>query len=361
MTTDFGFVNVKEESFPPLFLGIKQRKSLVNTIAQIMTAYEAKPAELLSTYTATPVMWELPSLFSEDLLNANLNVGFFSSSVKTPSHLDKTYKATLQAVGDYGFGPKALAILVKAFGSWIAHPMIFTRSGYVPEAQTIFGLEWACLLSSEAKHSIFQDNHAFTKATANFFTPPMGVIAGKCGDSPEVGSEYLEELKHRPRGFVEFPTFDALDRANIWIVQHATTLLEPEKMLRGLCLLKLTQNYKVAYEFEQTLHGLLPPVILDPTLKMLLYTDDALDSIRDIWTNQVGTQAEKLELLHSKLVPSYLDSQQYKDIFKIRAKPSERFSIKLENEVVAGMEGFIALFLQTRRAIADGKRILMEG
>lgn len=362
MTTDFGFVNVKEHLFAPLPLSLRQQNVLTTTINKIMSAYGAKPAELLSLYSEAPVMWEIPCLYSEDLMTAGLNVALTDKAIRSPTLTYQCYRDLLTIVDKQGFGDQAVAVFSDSFGSVPPHPMIFTRTDKGgPESRALFGLEWACLLSLGAKQAVFQDNHAFVRISNNFFVPPMGVIHGTCGGgSDKVSREWLEEAMYRPRGFIEFDTFDALDRANLWVMRNFATLTEPEKILRGLCLLKLSCNHKAAYKFEQGLRHLAPPVILEPTLKSLLYTDDALATIRDIWVDQTKNQVEKFELLHTQLVPMYLDSQQFKNIFRVKKAPSSRFSLTLENEVVRGIEEFIALFLQTRRAIAEGKRVVME-
>lgn len=361
MTTDFGFVNLKEQTFPPLGMSGRQQKSLIATLSQIMAAYGARPSELLTTYSDATVMWEIPCLYSEDLLGTSLNPGFVSRSLNSPSDTYRVYLEALKIVASNGFGHAALRYLTTELGKRASHPIYFTRTDPGPQSQNLFGLEWACLNSHVSKGGIFQDNHAFIRPTSLFTTPPMGIVRGVCGSSSEVTAETLQEWMYRPRGYIEFETFDSLDRANHWVVQNAGTLLEPEKMLRGLSLLKLSQNYRVAYEFEQALRKLEQPKALEPTLKSLLYTDDALDDIRDIWTDQHSTQAQKLEKLHSKLVPEYLDSQQYRNMFKTRDRVSDRFSLKVEEDTVAGIEVFIKLFLQTRRAILEGKQVFMKG
>ena len=361
MTTDFGFLNLREQVFPPLGIALRQQKSLIATLSQIMAAYGARPSELLTTYTDATVVWEIPCLYSDTLLSTSLNPSFATRTLNAPSSTYELYLKVLDIVASEGFGHATLYLLTRELGKRVAHPMYFTRTEPSPSAQALFGLEWACLNSYVHKGGIFQDNHAFVRSSASFLTTPMGVVRGVCGSSSVTSAEDLQEWMYRPRGFIEFETYDSLDRANLWVVQNAGTLLEPEKMLRGLSLLKLSQNVRVAYEFEQALRKLEQPKPMEPTLKSLLYTDDALDQIRDIWTDQHSHQAEKLEKLHTKLVPEYLDSQQFKDIFKIRGKPSSRFSLRVEEDAVAGIEAFIKLFLQTRRAISEGKQVYMEG
>lgn len=360
MTTDFGYVDIKEQYFAPLPLAMGHRKSLITTITQIMVAFGARPSEVLSIYTDSPVMWEIPSLYSDRLISSALTVSASERREKGEGAIYNAFKEAVVAVDAEGFRDRAAEIVSSVLGKGALHPLLFTRSGRGPGATALFGLEWACLLYHNADQAVFQDNQAFVRLSADYLTPPMGVIGGVCGKSEPVTAEFLEEHKTRSRGYINLHTFDALDRANIWVMQNFAYLEEPEKILRGLCLLKLSQNPRVAYEFEQALHNLVQPVMVEPSLRSLIYTDESLDMIRSIWYDHDTPNKEKFDLLHTQLVPMYLDDMQFKQLFKYMPADVKRFSYKMERDVNAGLEKFVALFLQTRRAIASGKRVVME-
>lgn len=360
MTTDFGMVDLKEQSFAPLSLHAAHRYGLIKTITEIMVAFNASPAEVLSLYTQAPVIWEIPSLYMPKLISTALTVSVPEVKGTDSQELYKLYRKLARVVKKRGFGPEAEAIAVRALSPKVLHPMVFTRTAQSPGASALFGLEWACLLSYHAKATVFQDNHAFVRLSSNSFLPPMGVIRGQCEAGYEVNEDFLQSAMQEPRGFIDFGTFDAIDRAHLWVMQNFNLLTDPEKMIRGLCLLKLVQSPKVAYEFEQALRNLTAPVFVEPTLKSLMYGDESLDAVRDIWYDRTKPAKDKFYLLHEKLVPGYLDDKQFESMFKRLPAPEERFTYKMERDVAVGMEKFVALFLQTRRAIADGKRILMK-
>lgn len=96
-------------------------------------------------------------------------------------------------------------------------------------------------------------------------------------------------------------------------------------------------------------------------MKSLLYSDAALDTIRDIWYTGDDSYVVKLDRLHQTLVPSYLDDIQFKTLFKHMPASTKRVSRKAEATINRGLEKFVALFLQTRRAISEGKQVRMEG
>jgi hypothetical protein len=359
MTTEFGYVNLKEQYFAPLVLAPKQRNDIIQSITETMVALGAKPAEILSIYSDATVIWSLPTLYSDSLGAVQLTASYPSSSTRPDSKLYRCYKSVAGIVQRAGMCEEAFERLECTFGPRIRHPLYFTRTLNRPEAPAIFGQEWACLLAAGSWQSAFQENHAFIRPSATFLTPPMGVLRGSCEGSASVSAEFLEGQRTADRGFIEFQTFDAIDRAHLWVMQNYSFLQEPDKMLRGLCLLKLEQKPLAAYQFEQTLRRLSPFTVEAPTAKSLIYTPDHLDEIREIWYDTQSLEKDKFSSLHRKIVPLYLDDLHFKKLFGLLPNSEGRFTYKSERKVDAGLEKFIALFLQTQRAIGNGEQVRM--
>ena len=360
MTTDFGMLDLKEGKFPPVKLRPKHRADLLTTISQVMVAFGARPAEVLSSYSQAPIVWEIPSLYSDRLVTSSLTISVNTSKVSGSAAIHACYNDVAKLVAKDGMGPAALDRLQETFGKGVRHPLLFTETARSDGARALFGMEWACMLHSQAEQATFQANHAFVRLSTNFFTPPMGVVGGRFENGFKVPEGFMEECLYTPRGFINFHTFDAFDRANVWVMQNFALLTEPEKLLRGLCLLKLAQSPKLAYDFEQSLRNLTEAPYIEPTLKSLMYTEDQLNCIRDIWVDQDKPVSERLYMLHLQLVPGYLDDGQFKRLFKYMPGTEGRATYKVEMDIAAGLEKFILLFLQTQRAIASGKRMGMR-
>lgn len=360
MTTDFGIVNASEGLVLPLRLSGGHAKDLTTTLVQVLVASGATSEELLSIYTPAPVLWEIPSIYSPSLMTTPLTASMSQFKTKSVGDLYATYKKVVDIVQVEGFGNDALEILEEFFGEKARHPLYFSRTKASPEAAAIFGMEWACLLQNVANKAVFQADHAFVRFAADFFTPSMGVVEGRCEGSPKVTAEFMQESLSRPRGYIDFGTFDILDRVNLWMVKNLDLLEEPEKLLRALCLVKLAQNPRVTSSFERSIRNLPQPEVIEPTLKMLAYNDEALDVIRDIWYDHDTPNRDKFLALHAKLVPVYLDDGQFKDMFNHMPSKDGRITFRIEQDINRGLDKFITLFLQTRRAIAEGKRIVMK-
>lgn len=360
MITDLGIIDTGEEVFTSLRLNPGHITELITTAAQVLAAAGAKREDVLSLYTPAPMLWEIPSVYSSDLLGTPLNLSLPNSKSLGPGALYAAYQEGAKLVARKGFGDAALGRMVELFGSAVEHPLCFTHTEPSKEAVAVFGMEWASLLSPLAKESTFQADHAFVRLATEFFTPRMGLIGGACEGSTKVTEEFVTEHLTSPRGFINFGTFDAIDRANLWVVQNYFSLEEPSKVLRALSLLKLTQDLRVAHRFEQALHKLPQVAALSPSLKMLAYNDESLNAIRDIWYDHTKDSKEKLNLLHLQLVPVYLDDGQFYDMFKHVPSKIVRFSFKMEQDISRGLDKFVTLFLQTRRAIAEGKRVVMD-
>ena len=360
MTTDFGVIDLKEQPYAPLILHPSHRRNLITAITQILVASGADSAALLSTYTPETVVWELPPLRGEDLMGVGLSLQPAPRDMRDTRDILACYKEMIKAVTIDGFGPKAEEVLESKFGTRTLHPMVFTRSAECPGALPLFGIEWACFLQPYAEKVVIQSNHVCVKMDNDLYVPMMGLVDGKCCSDQVVTEDFINECLDRERGFVIFDTFDALDRAHLWVSRNQEMLAEPKKLLRGLCLLKLSQNPRVAYSFEQALRNLRPRAKIEPTLKSLIYSDAALDMIRDIWYDESRQGKEKFDMLHQQLVPSYLDDGQFKTLFKHMPASVKRVSLKVEKDINQGLEKFVALFLQTRRSIAEGKTVKME-
>ncbi len=361
MMTDFGVIDLKEQEFAPLGLSAGHVTDLITALSQIITATGASPADLLSIYTPETIVWELPPLRGGKLVEVSLNVQPSEGEVSNLGFVYDLYIDLIETVRKHGFGPQAEEKLSAAFGPRALHPLIFTRTEASPRALPLFGIEWACYLENRSNEAIIQSNHACVKLAPDMYIPFMGVVNGICSNSEVVDEAFINECLEAQRGFIVFDTFDALDRAYLWAIKNTAKLEELQKVLRGLCLLKLGQSHLTAYRFEQALRNLRPPAKVEPTMKSLLYSDAALDTIRDIWYTGDDSYVVKLDRLHQTLVPSYLDDIQFKTLFKHMPASTKRVSRKAEATINRGLEKFVALFLQTRRAISEGKQVRMEG
>lgn len=98
-----------------------------------------------------------------------------------------------------------------------------------------------------------------------------------------------------------------------------------------------------------------------PTQREMLYTDEALESIRNLWDNSEASFTERFKNLREVLVPMYLDDGEFIKMFFFKEDNGLDLTNRQVTQIVPGLEKFIFVFLRTQRAIASGKFVGMKG
>lgn len=108
-----------------------------------------------------------------------------------------------------------------------------------------------------------------------------GVIVGHGYRIKKLDLSNINDIITAPRGICRVNTFDILDRAKLWMEERLGQLPDYEAVEAGLATLKLRGKWQAAYAFEQALYRPhVKKVKVEPKLR---FTDELLDSIRDMW------------------------------------------------------------------------------
>lgn len=184
--------------------------------------------------------------------------------------------------------------------------------------------------------------------------PPIGIKDGKVLGSPvylEVSKAELHRALSEPRDVITSTNFDIFDRMKMWMIENWKLLPDYEHIEYALTLLKLSGTRTTAIVFEQALHA--PDVTVAKSEN--IFTDEALDEIRDLWATTEFVQL-KFPKLYDRLIDKFLDSKQWKEIFgSFPVAKSDEMPTRKINQAISGMDRFITFYLNKQRAIKESE------
>ena len=356
---DLGITDLRKmpEILPPLRLGVVQVRLLHNYVVQSILKAGSSSESILSAFSPDRPVWEIPSAFAESAPKGCQGVACGAASVNDETQTLKVYADLLKKVVNNGMTPEVRRWLVKHVGVLALHPYVFTTTKKGSKAAGLAAAEFALLVASHSWQTNFHKSYAFVKLKSQSFGSRMGVIDGQViGNKAKLDPDYLETKLYGERGLVVYGTFDVYDRLRIWTDDNWFALPEPEHFRRALAFLKMMQSPELAYEFEQRLFFLEDTLVSDVSMKTAIYTDEALDELRNIWFTGTDSDEARFKTLYLALVPRFIDAEQFLKMFKL--DPSATLNTKEITTINSGMEAFIDHFLAVQIASRKGKVVI---
>jgi hypothetical protein len=259
--------------------------------------------------------------------------------------------------GEYPYQRPRKADLVELHKAYRADVIQLAKAGNVRDLETYVTRLVVHLRGSVAyKRCTFRGNSVYIEFST---IPPIGIKEGKVLGAPvwdTVSTRSsvldLEAMAQMSGDFVRAETFDALDRAKLWVLQNWQILPNYELLELKLSVLKL-QGDKAGYDFEQALHR---PVVEVKSAITGLFTDDTLDAIRGSWTMEAETFEDKFRRLYDLVIDKFIDSKLWKEFFGV-FPPEAGVELPLgrRKKIEGGIERFTNYYLNKQRQIREGK------
>lgn len=297
----------------------------MNLVINYLKDLGVDSSEVLSTYRPGSNDWTLPPL--------SLDIGFFGPNFNYLEVNDAAKTLDLQAaVKEYRDetirlakeAPETLADYISTCVMWLA-----TNSNY--------------------KEFVSNSTDLYIKYRS---VPPVGIKEGKILGSPvylKIPKSSLDMSLSEPRGVVTVDTFDAFDRLKLWMVDNWKLLPAYESVEYALSLLKLSGSSLTAFTFEQALHA--PDAQV--TKMASIFTDEALDEIRDLWAG-VGDIPVKFPKLYGRLIDKFVDSKQWKEIFgSFPVADGVEMPARKIAQAARGMDRFVVFYLSKQRTARE--------
>ena len=348
------FIDLQEtpEALPKLPPGSLNVRLLFSLALGALEVAGATPEAIMTTFTDVPQLWPIPPRLA--------NVGHIPVNVKIPdtgrssAYLIDLHRELRTVVRRCGVGDRAMQEIADALGERTRHPLVFLPSEPSKEAADLFSIEFILAVGNGRSELKIQHN----TMVRTFPGKRTYISQIKLNDkvSPGLQADWLQERVYGPRGIIVYGTFDIFDRCLVWADRVAPK--EDTQYLRtALSWLKLVQDKELTYEFEQAIRRIEPFVAepKDTEYAELLYTYDALDYARDLWMKQEDKDDHTaFRNFYDYLVPTYLDDNQFRKLFKTGMVLKEDFTDDIRRRLDAGMMNFAGWFIRMMRRY--GKR-----
>jgi len=309
-----------------LFFKKLKPEPLISNILKELEKLNVQYSEVMQLYPNAKVRWKLPPRYSTN-----------TAYMKTKARLRKTVSvreiSTLclecfDIVVSQGFDDTVVKKMTKLLGSEASDPLLFTRSGKGEMAGKLFLIEFTvanyarCGVMHVYGNSCYMRirNRATSSSSPSIL---IGLYDVKCRD---VQSKWMTDMLYGSRGYIEFPTFDVIDRCYLWLSEALSSEV-CESVKYDLLRLKLQQSSLIAYEFEQAIHKQIDLSSVNPlkVSKPFVFTDEELLKIKSIWIGGDCPDYETYKKLYSYVVPMFLDQELWKTIFQKEFVTEDKF------------------------------------
>lgn len=334
-------------TLPPMSVSTWQTERIMDSLVESLYVAKADVGEVMSMKVAKEP-WELPCRWTEKFAEEGLVVASSKAPLDRPIDTSRAYQGIVKRVEEDG---KLAPEILKAFQHYVGwHATAYTfetrEHKYAVQA---FALDTACLLWEVSTYKVADSERFGVKLRRGAHLPFIGVYA------TEVSPNFIQDYLTTPRGYVEFETRDLLDRIRSWAIAKLPADLDIDVTFRQLALLKLQRSPSIVYRLEQKLLDYTPIVFEDASLAQLMFTDDNLQSIREQWFSTKPAM-ERYRDLYDAMVPTYIDHDQFMEMFPKRPADVVKFTYTLDKQIASGIEKFIAFF-QARQRYLKRKRV----
>lgn len=306
----------------------------------------ATPDAVLSTFSSTPALWPLPPRLAHvGHMRLGLQVPETSASVRVIMDLHDECRAIVSRLG---VGPRVYSLLASRLSGKAANPLVFTPTQGSAEAADLFTLEFMLAVGNTRSKLVVQSD----SVVKHFLGRRTGLSLMRLNKrkSPRLTAEWVDAILYKERGTAVYGTFDCFDRCLLWAEKNVAKA-ESGTLRLALAWLKLHQDKEIAYDFEQALLTIEPFVWESPDIEYapLLYTHESLNLARDLWLESDKEDYEAFRDFYEFLVPTYLDDEQFRRMFKTGMVLEEDFTEDIRRRIDAGMMNFAAWFLKMMR------------
>lgn len=340
-------VNETPEQLPKLHSGAVNASALFRIVLGTLEVAGASAEDVLTTYAPTPSPWPIPPRLTE-LGQVQLSVGLGGEATSSAQLLIQTHTEARALVKKSGMGLAAYSFLASRLGWRVRNPLVFTPTEPSDEAADLFSLEYLLAIAPNRSVLTVQGD----SVVRQFLGRRTGLSVLKLNKhlSPRLTAEWVSAQAFGSRGVAIYPTIDIFDRCALW-AQRNMLKEDRETLKLALAWLKLCQSKSLAYDFEQELLKLEPfsAGAEDIEFAPLLYTHEALNLARDLWVQSSKGDYEAFRDFYSYLVPTYLDDDQFRRLFKTGMVLEENFSDDIRKLIDVGMLNFAGWFLKMVR------------
>ena len=361
---DWGLVDLRTD---PNVLGnvsmdTTQRRGILDAVLTVLSTAGAEAGDILSQFSPEPVMWEVPPILGTAINGVDrMSPSIFPASMSA-GNIVEGYKKGLAAVRDLGLNKETRDLIAIYWGNRIKSKLAFSDTAPGLRAAAIFACETAVSMSYGSISSIFSPSELRTSrslgvnVSAVFGADKKGIVGYT---KIPVDMQDMYDHVTAPRGAIIYDTFDVLDQILLWVRANSDKLNAPDETSKALAILKMQQSPTFAYMVQQKVFKNKPLTDQDPSLRALNYSMEALDMIRDLWDVEEGTKKEKFTNLYFSIVPTYMDDDEFLEMFGSQPMPMADwdFTQRNQEQVSKGLERFITKFLTVQRAIRKGKDV----
>lgn len=306
----------------------------------------ATPEAVMSTFSTTPVLWPIPPRLAH-VGHRELGMRLALGNLPTGLLLD-LHKTCRAIVTRTGMGPRALAVLSEALSPKVRHPLMFSPTEASAEAADLFSVEFILAAATPKSKLILQADNISRRFDQK--VEHLSTLKLTSKNSPRLTMDWIEQTVYGNRGTVVYTTFDIFDRCYLWAEKNLHPA-ESKGLMLALSWLKLIQSKSLAYDFEQQVMQVEPfeAAPLDIEFAPLMFTHETLNLARDLWILSEKDDHEAFRDFYGFLVPSYLDDDQFKRLFKTGMVLKENFTDDIRRRVDSGMLNFAGWFLSVIR------------
>lgn len=317
----------------------------MDSLVESLYVAKADVAELMSIQTPREP-WEIPCRWTQKFAEEGLVISTSRRAGAKPIETSRAVLAAMKRIKEDGKLDTSLLKSLQYYLGRQANGMTFETREH-PLAVECFTLDTASLLWETAGYRLSDSATFGVKIRRGAHLPFIGLR--------EADPAFIYDYLSAPRGYVEFETRDLLDRIRAWCYKHMPSEIDLDVILRQLSIIKLSNKPTYVYNLEQKLVNYTPITFEDASLAQLMYTDDNLQSIRDQWFS-TKKAPERYRDLYDAMVPTYIDHDQFMDMFPARPADISKFTYGLEKQIANGIEKFI-LFFQARQRYLKRKRV----
>lgn len=342
------FIDMQEnpEELPPLPPGTTNVSLLQDVILGGLESAGATPESVMTTFSTVPVLWPIPPRLhplGQRWLQARVGDVGHNSGLLIDLH-----RACRTAVRRAGAQERVFSMLAEALSPKVRHPLIFSTTEPSQESADLFSLEFIIAAGDMRSRLRVQGN-----SVARYWSGKRYALSSlKLNErvSPGLQASWVTEQAFGSRGVVVYGNFDIFDRCHVWADKNMTKA-EAGTLKLALAWLKLHQDKRLAYDFEQAVMGITPFVAepAEPDYVALMYTHENLNFARDLWLLSDKDDHEAFKDFYEFLVPSYIDDDKFRQLFKTGMVLKQDFTDDIRMRIDAGMMNFSGWFLKTMR------------
>ena len=335
-----------------LSFGATTRMESFKLLLEVLQKYEAKPVDVMQLY-ADEITWPIPARYSELPYQENYLPRL--PVVLKPKQLQSLFNECLALVIKNGYTGKAPQLMQAVFGSFAFNPLLFSVHKGGDFAGRLFCVEFALAISHHRGRVSVEGDGCYMRLWGiKGTTLPLGLYNKA---SKYKRPEWLRYLLFEPRGFLKYDTFDTIDRLKLWSESNLKGA-EKAEFEHILFTLKATSSVSISrrvdklvrkfeLDFEDT-------EIVDP-FQAMLYTDEALEQVKDIWLEGEGPSYQTYREMYDYLVPTYFDSKQWKELFQVGDMKEAAFTFAHVEMIDSRFDVFTAFFNKTKAKIERKK------